>query len=240
MRPHNRRIRGTKDRTMLATLLEKVTGRQRQRQTERAKTYGDLVRQVAAEGPEPDADDVDRILDTANKSAEDLAADVARVQSRQTLKSQYDSTPRIQADLNRLSAERNEAEANYKTAREELDRKHVAALDGFDWRRIALNQEMAVATEARQSLAKSSPVYPKYETAMQRVGLAKQSLAALQKEYSHIAANLESTRVKMAKDQIERIESRLSQMQSELSALQATVNAADAEAKRLEAELYKV
>ncbi|MCH5374332.1 MAG: hypothetical protein JJ992_10160, partial [Planctomycetes bacterium] len=97
----------------LTALLDKIAGRQREREHARQSDFRTIVTQIA-DGREPDADHVDRVLNEANKTLDDLRLDVERLQRRRELRKQVDQIPG-------LLAERRDVENRIKAADKALD-----------------------------------------------------------------------------------------------------------------------
>jgi hypothetical protein len=92
-------------------LVDKLTGRAKQRERDRVQTYRDLVRKVVR-GEKVDPDNAESLLDGAGKSPADLQADVAKAHLRIQLKASLAELPGIDgkiADLERQLAAAEEA-----------------------------------------------------------------------------------------------------------------------------------
>ncbi len=85
----------------LTTLIDKVLGKQREREQARAADFQSIVRQIAA-GKEPDADRVDDVLADAGKTLDDLRQAVERLQTRSRLRERIDELPKIAAEREQI------------------------------------------------------------------------------------------------------------------------------------------
>lgn len=131
----------------LTSLLEKIVGRQAQRERARVASYQDTVRRIA-DGEEPDADDLDRVLSEAGKSLDHLKAGVELLQRRRELRAQLDELPA-------LAAERKDIEAQLATAARELEaaeQRHAAVVKPLLGRRSDIIQANFAADRARKEL----------------------------------------------------------------------------------------
>ena len=81
----------------LSILLERIAGKQRQREQTRVNNFRSLV-QVIAAGKEPDADHVDRVLASAGKTLADLKTAVEQYQHRVELRARLDALPKLEAE----------------------------------------------------------------------------------------------------------------------------------------------
>ena len=97
----------------IASLIERVVGKQRKREAARAADFRHLVAEVV-DGCEPDADHVEAILRDAGKSLDDLREAAERLAHRRRLREQWDRLPE-------LAAERTEIEAKIAAADAALD-----------------------------------------------------------------------------------------------------------------------
>lgn len=136
----------------LMSLLEKITGKQKQREKARIDDFRTLVRTIGA-GKEPDADQVERILVITGKSVEDLRAAVELYQQRFALRTQLNS-------LSKLTTERKEIEqqmAKANEALEEAERQHEETMNPLIRQHEIVRQAMQEAERARQQLIDTCP-----------------------------------------------------------------------------------
>jgi hypothetical protein len=105
----------------LQNLLEKITKKHRERQTNRVSEYLDLVRSISDE-EEPDPDHVDQVLRDCGKSFEDLRQAVLVRQQRKDLRAQLDRITELQKERPKL--EKQVAAADREL--EEAENRHAA------------------------------------------------------------------------------------------------------------------
>ncbi len=78
----------------VSTVFDRIFKAQKQREESRARDYRSLVAKIAS-GAEPPADRLEQILNAADKSVEQLRADVELYQQRRAWREQYDALPRL-------------------------------------------------------------------------------------------------------------------------------------------------
>jgi len=93
----------------LMTLIQKIAGKQRERQSERHAAYRELVQDVAA-GREPDADVVADVLRDNGKTLDDLQADVMLLERRREMRQKMDDVPKLAAERKRIEKQIAEAD----------------------------------------------------------------------------------------------------------------------------------
>jgi len=93
----------------LMTLIQKIAGKQRERQFERHAAYRELVHAVAA-GREPDADVVADVLRDTGKTLDDLQADVLLLERRREMRQKMDALPKLAAERKRIEMKIAEAD----------------------------------------------------------------------------------------------------------------------------------
>jgi predicted nucleic acid-binding Zn-ribbon protein len=138
----------------LTTLFEKIAGKQRQREQTRVDDFRALVRSIGT-GKEPDADQVDRILNEAGKSLDELRAAVELFQKRHALRTQINALPK-------LEAERKEVEQKIGRAVEALEaaeRLYDETTYPLTGRLEVVKQAIFDAGRARQQMVETCP-YP--------------------------------------------------------------------------------
>jgi chromosome segregation ATPase len=99
----------------LNTLLDKIAGRHQQRQQARKADFRSLVAQVA-DGKEPDADEVDRILRDNGKTLDDLRAGVEVLLKRRALRQALDQKPKLAKERERIEREIEDANRQLEEA----------------------------------------------------------------------------------------------------------------------------
>ncbi len=89
----------------VAQLIERIAGRQKERQQQKVQSYRDLVKQIAAGGKEPDPASVEATLEAAGKSLDDLQKAVRQYEQRMTWKAQVAMVPSLEKERDRLNRE---------------------------------------------------------------------------------------------------------------------------------------
>jgi hypothetical protein len=179
--------------TVLTSLLEKIVGRQQERERARVTSYREMVSQIAT-GKEVNADDVDRLLTLTGKTTDDLAAAVELHQHRLALRAQLDQRPEIEKERGQLGEQIRKANAALQAAEaqhEEVVMPLRARLDHL--------KELARETDRAQVelvdgcpyeelLAESQEVYAKQRDACER---ANKLRAEIEMYRGHAQANRE-------------------------------------------------
>lgn len=88
----------------VAQLIEKIAGRQKERQQQKVQSYRDLVKQIAGD-KEPDPASVEATLEAAGKSLDDLQKAVRLYEQRMTWKAQVAMQPTLEKERDRLHRE---------------------------------------------------------------------------------------------------------------------------------------
>lgn len=104
----------------IATLLEKITKKQKDRFRERQDEFRQLVHAVADER-EPDADRVEEILQASQKTIEDLQKAVEVLRQRREVRARLDTIPTLEAERTKLIKQISAADR----ALEEAEQKHA-------------------------------------------------------------------------------------------------------------------
>ena len=89
----------------VAQLIEKIAGRQKERQQQKVQSYRDLIKQIAAGGKEPDPASVEATLEATGKSLDDLQKAVQLCEQRMTWKAQVAMVPSLEKERDRLNRE---------------------------------------------------------------------------------------------------------------------------------------
>jgi hypothetical protein len=87
----------------VAQLIEKIAGRQQERQQQKIQSYRDLVKQIVAGGKEPDPASVEATLEAADKSLDDLQKAVKLYEQRMIRKAQVAMMPSLEKERDRLN-----------------------------------------------------------------------------------------------------------------------------------------
>lgn len=212
----------------LATLMDKVIGRQRERQQSRHESYRTLVAQLA-DGQEPDADNVDELLGALGKSLDDLKADVERLEKRRQWKAQIDQLPKLADEQQRLGRQVSAADR----ALEEAELKHTEVTAPLYGRLDQIKQAQSAAEDARRRL---------WDTC------ADPAIVAELKEVVTARADVSGRRTKLAADvrqqrewaRADRAEVPHATSETQIVELRQRAARRDARAAELEAELTKL
>lgn len=134
----------------LSTLIERIAGKQQEREQARAADFRGIVQQIAA-GKEPDADRVDAVLREAGKTLDDLREAVERLQARRRLREQLDGLPK-------LAAERREIEKQIAAADNTLadaEQKHAEVTAPLHARLVQVREASWAAESAKTQLVQT-------------------------------------------------------------------------------------
>ena len=85
-------------------LIEKIAGRQKERQQQKVQSYRDLVKQIAG-GKEPNPESAEATLEAAGKSLDDLQKAVKLYEQRMTWKAQVAMQQSLEKEQQRLHKE---------------------------------------------------------------------------------------------------------------------------------------
>jgi predicted nucleic acid-binding Zn-ribbon protein len=131
----------------LTALFDKIAGRQREREHARQIDFRTIVIQIA-DGREPDADHVDRVLRDTDKTLDDLRQEVEHLQRRRELRDRVDQVPV-------LAAERKEIEKQLEAANQALDdaeEKHTETTEPLITRLSEIRDATIGADAAKREL----------------------------------------------------------------------------------------
>jgi chromosome segregation ATPase len=132
------------------TVLERLQRKLGDRQKRTSATYLEAVRMVA-DGREPDADSLAGVLRDTGKTLDDLAADVETMRQRRRWADQVAAVPKLQAELAEHQATIAAANAELEAA----EQRYEELTNPIVWDCQRLQDELAAADRARDSLAKS-------------------------------------------------------------------------------------
>jgi TATA-binding protein-associated factor Taf7 len=128
-------------------LIEKIAGRQKERQQQKVQSYRDLVRQIAS-GKEPNPESVEATLEAAGKSLDDLQKAVKLYEQRMTWKAQVAMQQSLEKEQQRLQKEVAAADKALEDA-ESLHNEVTAPLYG---ELHQIKEGLSDASRARQLL----------------------------------------------------------------------------------------
>jgi hypothetical protein len=131
----------------VATIIERILGKQRQRQEARQADFSGIV-QAIAEGEEPDVERIDAVLHEAGKSLDELREAVERLQHRRELKARLDRLPALASK--RSQVERQIAEAGQ--ALEQAEDRHEATVSPLRMHLEDIKEQIWAGEQARHEL----------------------------------------------------------------------------------------
>jgi hypothetical protein len=131
----------------IATLIERVVGKQRKRQEVKLADFHDVVRQIA-DGREPDDDFVVLALRDADKSVDDLQAAVALLQRRRELRKQWNNISALATPRQRLRRQMAEADKELEAA----EKEHYDSVNPLIAELQRINEGEQEGRQARQEL----------------------------------------------------------------------------------------
>ncbi len=136
----------------LATLFDKIAGRQTQRDKARVDDFRGLVRAIA-DGKEPDADRVDAVLQESGKSLEALRQAVEKMQKRTAMKAELDTVPKLEAEKAEIETKIGKAAAILNAA----EAKFEETANPLRWRLDVIRNQLQQAWPLTQALVDSCP-----------------------------------------------------------------------------------
>ena len=209
-------------------LLERVTKRQKQRQDARAADYRSLVATIA-DGREPDAAHIDRILQAADRTLEHLQSDVILLERRRAFREQFDALPAL-AD-NKSATEAKIAEAD--KALEAAEQKHDKATTPLYDRLSSIGQAIRAGNEARQQL---------YDTCADRELLDQLDVIREDLRQAGVRRSELEIAIRRAREEAEsdRDEAGVAQWPSRVEEYESHAEELDAKAKQMETDLVDV
>ncbi len=134
----------------ITNLLESIAKRLHARQLDHARSYGEIVRQVA-DGEEPEITVLEELLRSAQKTSEDLARDVGIVHRRRELHACIERGAAAQRQKRVLEQKQQTALAIFESARKAC----AETIDPIQEELRSLDQLQRDATAARQELLKT-------------------------------------------------------------------------------------
>jgi len=131
----------------LNALLDKIAGRQQDRQKAREADFRKLVVRIA-DGHEPDADVIDAIFVDTGRTIEDLRQSVELLQRRREMRRQVDDIPKLAAEVLDIEAKVKEASRIFDEAR----KKHDDIVDPLEYRIKQVRKLISEGEQARRDL----------------------------------------------------------------------------------------
>lgn len=147
----------------LTNLLEKIVGRQKERERARVTSYREMVAQIAS-GKEVDAEIVERLLVVTNKTTDDLAGAVELHQRRVAWRAQLDRVPGIEKEQTEI----NKQFATAKALLDAAEAKYEETARPLRGREAFLKNEASDARDAGQKLVDCCP-YEELRAQLQEV-----------------------------------------------------------------------
>lgn len=212
----------------LANLMDKVIGRQRQRQECRHEAYRALVAQVA-DGHEPDADHVGSLLGALGKSHDNLAADVQRLEQRRQWRAQLDALPQLADEHKCLGNQIAAADRELKNA----ERKHMETTVPLYARLDEIKQAQSAAEDARRRLQNTCTD----PTVLAELNEVTTALAETSRQRSKLADVARQLRELANSD---RSEVRHARSEGQIEKLRARATRRDTQAASVEVEFAKL
>jgi hypothetical protein len=218
-------------------MIERIVGKQRERQAARAADFRGVVVQIA-DGKEPDTDFVAQVLHEAGKSLDDLQKAVELLQRRRELRRQLDSVPR-------LMAKRREIETKIAAANHDLEaaeQRHTDVVVPLQGELADLRSDTFAGEQARGELQRTCvdpELLARLADVTARLQGARQEAADMRKAIHDYRNWAETDRQRAegafpddAKERIERAElreSRANRIEKELPAVEKAVAALERE-----------
>ena len=209
-------------------LLERVTKRQKQRQDARAADYRSLVATIA-DGQEPDAAHIDRILQAAERTLEHLQADVILLERRRAFREQLDALPALADNKSATEAKIAEADEGLEAAQQKQTRAPAPLYDRLN----GSGQAIRAGNEARQQL---------YGTCADRdllnqLDIIREDLRQAGTRRSELEIAIRRAREEADSD---RDEAGIAQWPSRVEEYESHAEELEANAKQMESELLEV
>lgn len=134
----------------LTTLIDKIMGKQQEREKARTADFQTIVRQIVT-GKEPDPDRVDAVLADAGKSLDDLREAVERLQARRRLREQLDQLPKLAAERQQVEKEIEAAD----NALTDAEQKHAEMTAPLHARLVQVREGSWAAESAKTQLVQT-------------------------------------------------------------------------------------
>ena len=131
----------------LTALLDKIAGRQEERQQAHEADFHQLVVEIA-DGQEPDADELEHVLACSGKTIDDLRKAVELLEHRRNLKSTADRASEFEKERASIESEIAKADRIFN----EADAKHESTVDPLLLRLRQLKMLTKEAEKARREL----------------------------------------------------------------------------------------
>jgi hypothetical protein len=179
-------------------VLEKIVSKQKEIEKARADDFRALAYAIAS-GEEPDPKRVDRTLNAAGRSLDDLRAAVEVYQQRLALKAKADAAAGLRARCQEIEEQIRQADA----ALAEAERQHTETTAPLRAQLEVLHRQLQESEEARRELARTCPD----ERLRARAASVQRQIAETQDrlvEMRHIIKARES-RARMTRDEAERL-----------------------------------
>lgn len=237
---------------MLQALMDKIRGKQAERQQQRAATYSELVKLLADGGKEPKPDDVLAILDAANKTADDLAADVQLRQQRAVWREQMQAAETARETLRQAQAAIESSLAATNKVIADAKQSHQVTYQRENERIRAAQQVLNDAQTARIKLVETATENPRKAMAMQAGHEAAQELfnnenRDMYREQQHLQLRVDALRAEIDSERSNRTEqdmqrelaglvARLDQVTAAIQQHEGTLQVAQTEIQAIEAE----
>ena len=226
----------------IASLLQRVTSRQKKRERKRRTDYHEMVRQIA-EGKEPATDDVDHLLHDTGKTVDELAADVEVMTRRLRWREDYEKLPAFREEFESMQAQIAECDKVLNAAEE----KHDEDTNPLYGRMSDAKRGIRTAEEGRRYLSETcldNDLLTALAEVTHRQRAANNRRCELEKEIRELRegsrSDLHETKFTQWPSKIEKLEQRAEHRKEKADALEpqlAEVHAAIADLNKREKEL---
>jgi hypothetical protein len=240
--------------SVLTKTIDKIRGMREERQAKQGTEYRSLV-EMLAEGKEPDAMKLERVLRDFGRSEEDLAADVASLARRREARKCLDGAAKVNEIASGIAGLIADADSALERAKSE-HRAKVEALKVQQADAAGLLQDIAAA---RQVLLETAPRELKAkvaelratisnlanergaldreaDTAQKRIDGIKESLRLVDGSH-HVMTDFEQDR---AKTNLALLKKEIGDVRSKQAGFTAKITALEAEVKKLEQQMLQI
>jgi len=221
----------------IATVIERIVGKQRERQAARAADFRDVVVQIA-DGREPDADFVAQVLHEAGKSLDDLQRAVELLQRRRQLRQKLDSLPRLMAKQREIEQQLAAINGDLEAAEKRHEELYYPLQAELNDLRQAIGEAERSKAELHQTCtdpelrARLADVAARLQTARQEAADMRKAIHDYRNWAETDRQRAEEAFQDEAKERIERAElreARANRIEKELPAVEKTIAALERE-----------
>ena len=229
----------------LTTLFDSISHKQKQRLNARVANYRSLVKQVA-DGKDPDADEVDRVLTDNDKTVDDLRTAVELLLKRRELRRALDQKPK-------LAKERKQIEQQLEKANQQLELAETRHTEITDPLYVRLEEIRLAKTEADRALQElertcdDEDLIAGLEAVSEQLKTLHTHRARCEKESRELRSSAESdrqetrfvtqTRAEDLRERADRRDARAQEMETELPGLRKQISKAEAREKAIREQM---